>query len=108
MSELGDRLRAERDRHGGSQTAFGALGGVSRNTQMHYETGERTPDAAYLASLIPHGVDVWFVLTGQPFPPEAETVTGPAARLLTIFNALSPEAQVALLGIAEALAAPNR
>ncbi len=107
MVTIGERLRLERERTRLNQTAFGELAGVQRNTQANYESDQRTPDAAYLSALIPHGVDVWFVLTGERFPATADTISGPAARLLEIFGALSPEAKTALLGVAEALAVPR-
>jgi transcriptional regulator with XRE-family HTH domain len=65
MSELGARLRQLRQREGLDQAAFGALGGVSRNTQSNYEKGERSPDVEYLLKLGDVGVDVQYLLTGS-------------------------------------------
>lgn len=105
MITFGERLRSERDRLGLNQTDFGKHGGVQRNTQANYETGERVPDAAYLTALIPFGVDVWFVLTGERFPAAEDSITGPSARLLALFESSTPEAQAALLGVAEVMSA---
>ncbi|MFZ6875395.1 helix-turn-helix domain-containing protein [Undibacterium sp. Di27W] len=64
MSDLGDRLRDERKRLGLNQLEFADLGGVKKNAQMNYESGERSPDADYLSALLKAGVDVMYVLTG--------------------------------------------
>ena len=47
-----------------SQTQFGEIGGVTKKTQMLYESGERLPDAAYLRAVTQIGVDAQYVLTG--------------------------------------------
>lgn len=64
MSTIGERIREERQRLEKSQEDFGAIGHVTRRTQVNYESGERTPDAEYLAAVAAEGVDVAFVLTG--------------------------------------------
>lgn len=58
------RLREERERLGLSQSDFGAQAGVGRKAQSNYESGERAPDAKYLAAMAERGVDVLYVLTG--------------------------------------------
>lgn len=83
---IGERLRQERERLGLNQTELGARGGVSRKTQFNYETGERLPDAAYLAAVMEAGVDVLYVVTGaRSAPPGIGTVllTGDGATVLT-------------------------
>lgn len=66
MTDFGTRLRDERIKLGLSQTEFGGHGGVRKNTQSKYETNERSPDALYLAKVAKIGVDVQYVLTGEP------------------------------------------
>lgn len=62
---LGSRLRAERERLGLSQVAFGQLGGVKKLTQLKYEQGVRQPNIDYFDSLRSHDiVDVHYLLTG--------------------------------------------
>ncbi len=68
MDNFSARLTEERIRLGLNQTDFGALGGVKKQAQFNYEKGERTPDAAYLASISKAGVDVLYVITGQRLP----------------------------------------
>lgn len=65
MDTFGERLRAERERLGLSQVAFGELGGVQKVAQINYEKDKRKPDAEYLAAIAAAGVDVLYVLTGQ-------------------------------------------
>ena len=64
MSAFGDRLKEARGAL--SQAEFGRIGGVQRNAQAKYETGERSPDAGYLQALAAAGIDVAYILTGQP------------------------------------------
>lgn len=61
MSEVGDRLREERERLGLTQDALG----VTSKTQRLYENGERSPDAAYLKNFSQLGADVLYILNGQ-------------------------------------------
>lgn len=64
MSTPSDRLKEERKRLGVSQVEFAALGGVGKRAQINYESGDRNPDADYLARVAEHGADVLYVLTG--------------------------------------------
>lgn len=64
LEKVGARLREERERLGKGQGAFGELGGVTRNSQQAYEAGRRAPDAAYLAQVADHGVDIGYVIAG--------------------------------------------
>lgn len=68
MSTIGDRLRIAREATGLSQAAFGAIAGVKKRAQINYEQGLRAPDADYFARLSKHGVDVQFVIAGNPSP----------------------------------------
>lgn len=69
MSDLAGRLREVRLRMGMSQTEFGALGGVSKGSQIAYERGRAEPGAAYLARLSEAGVNVVYLLTGRMYTP---------------------------------------
>lgn len=68
MIGIGRRLREERTRLDLNQRDFACVGGVLSNAQGKYERGQRSPSAVYLASLIEIGVDVLYVLTGEPHP----------------------------------------
>ena len=65
MATIGDRLRRERERLGLSQTAFAALAGASKRSQIRFEADERSPDASYLAGVAKAGVDVYWIITGK-------------------------------------------
>lgn len=60
----GGRLREERERLGLSQRAMAALGGVSKNTQLAYESGTSPLPIDYVLKLEEHGVDPSYVATG--------------------------------------------
>lgn len=62
---LAARLRKERERLGYTQAAFAELGGVKRISQFLYEKGDRAPDTNYLFRLVPHGVDIGYILLGD-------------------------------------------
>ena len=93
MVSIGERLREERGRLGLAQPALGAVGGVTKKTQMLYEAGERSPDAAYLAAIAAAGADVLYILTGersQAIPPQALLPEGDRI-LLDNFHAAPPQ-----------------
>jgi len=69
MSDIGERLKEERERLGLSQPALGERCGVKKLAQFNYEKGERTPDALYLAAFSAAGGDVMYVLTGDRTAP---------------------------------------
>jgi transcriptional regulator with XRE-family HTH domain len=64
MNAIGERLRELRRASGKNQTEFAAIAGVSRNAQVNYEAGKRSPDSDYMAALQAAGYDVQYVLTG--------------------------------------------
>lgn len=65
MVSIGERLREERAKLDLNQADFAALAGITKKTQMLYESDERSPKADYLAAVAEKGVDVLYVLTGQ-------------------------------------------
>nr|VFJ49586.1 MAG: Helix-turn-helix domain-containing protein [Candidatus Kentron sp. DK] len=65
---LGARLKEERTLLRLSQTDFGGLCGVTRQTQRLYEKGDRAPDSNYLATIAKAGADVLYIITGQHGP----------------------------------------
>lgn len=65
MNTLGTRLRGERDRLALSQDAFAVACGVTKNTQLNYESDRRLPAADYLVAAVGIGVDVLYVLLGK-------------------------------------------
>lgn len=65
------RLRDERMRLGHSQDSAGSIGGVRKQAQHLYESGERHPDTRYLLRLQAGGFDVPYILTGERTPAAA-------------------------------------
>lgn len=63
--EIGTRLKEERERLGLTQPEFAALGGASKRSQIEWEKGGQVPNAAFLAAVDMHGVDVQYVVTGR-------------------------------------------
>lgn len=66
MSEIGERLKAERKKLGDSQVIFAEKCGVTKASQINYEKGKRQPDAFYLLKAAELGADINFILTGIP------------------------------------------
>lgn len=65
MSDFSTRLKAERKRLGLSQVELGTAGGVSKDAQLNYESGSRSPNADYLQAIAAAGVDVFYLLNGS-------------------------------------------
>lgn len=65
MSDIGQRLKEERNRLGLSQGEAAKLGGASKNTQLSYESGKSSPNADYLVRLADEGFDIFYILTAQ-------------------------------------------
>lgn len=61
---FGKRLSEERKRLGLNQTDFGKLSGVTKTSQVNYESGERSPNVDYWQSIAAAGADVQYILTG--------------------------------------------
>lgn len=70
--DMGARLQAERQRLRLTQPALAEVGGVSKTTQVNYESGMRSPDADYLARVASQGLDVLYVVTGCRHEPDAD------------------------------------
>lgn len=64
-SSIAGRLREERVRLGLTQAAVAEATGVSKASQVSYESGATTPDALYVAHLEELGVDVVWLLSGR-------------------------------------------
>lgn len=95
---IGVRLREERDRLRLNQTAFAAVGGVTKKTQMLYEAGERAPDARYLAAVHEIGADVRYIVTGLRDTPPPEVLPTDERELLALFRAAPLAVKAAAIG----------
>lgn len=83
-TEIGSRLKEERERLDMSQTQFAGLGEASKRAQITYEKGESTPDAAYLAAVAKVGADVQYIVTGVR---SAQALSGDEQDLVAMFRA---------------------
>jgi transcriptional regulator with XRE-family HTH domain len=108
LSEVGARLRSERERLGASQEQFGLIGGVTRNSQATYEAGRRPCDTEYLLALMQRGIDVAFILTGVR---GGDDLAEDEAELVDCFRSLTAANRIALLTVARSMrgeASPSR
>ncbi len=64
MRDFSQRLKSERKALGLSQEALAEKCSISGRSQQNYESGQRSPDADYLAALASAGADINFILTG--------------------------------------------
>ena len=107
MPEICDRLREEREALGLSQQALAERCGITARSQRNYESGERLPDAGYLAAIAAAGADVLYILTGQrtggaSAPPPPRAVSEGDRILLDNFHAAPAQVQA---GVKTALGA---
>ena len=65
MPSISDRLKEARELLGLSQQAVADKCGIAARSQRNYESGERSPDAVYLAAVAAIGVDIRYVVTGE-------------------------------------------
>ncbi len=65
MSKFHERLKELRYSKALTQESFAKIGGVTINTQVNYEKGERFPNADYLMRLAKEDFDVNYLLTGK-------------------------------------------
>lgn len=95
MDVIAKRLKEERERLGFTQAVLGQYGSVSHRAQQRYESGERVPDATYLANIANVGVDIQYVIIGvhsENFPVKTDK-----EKLLDAIMELSPEEERAQL-----------
>ena len=104
MPDIAIRLKEARETLGLSQQALAEHCGITARSQRNYESGERLPDAAYLAELLSLGVDLAYVLTGQRDP--AVPVLDAAEQvLLNSYRRCKPDAKANLIQTAALLSA---
>jgi transcriptional regulator with XRE-family HTH domain len=95
---ISDRLREQREALGLSQQVLADRCGISARSQRNYESGERLPDAAYLAAFAAAGADVLYILTGSREGPPPVVLTSEEQTMLSYFREASKEVRRAALG----------
>lgn len=89
MSTFFERLREERKRLGLNQTQMAGLAAVQKQAQVHYEAGDRSPNAAYLTAIAAAGADILYILTGQRDGPAPVALTEDERALLADYREAS-------------------
>ena len=110
MPEICDRLREVREALGLSQQALAERCGITARSQRNYESGERLPDAGYLAAIAAAGAYVLYILTGQrsqPVPP-AQELPRQEQEWLALYRNSSEEVRAALKAAGNELTKPAR
>ena len=103
-----ERLREQRELLCFSQQALADKCGIAARSQRNYESGERSPDAAYLSALASLGADVRYLLTGQRDYTPPTALTAQEQTMLDYFRQASSEVRRAALGaLLGASAAPG-
>ncbi|PRC90988.1 helix-turn-helix domain-containing protein [Solimicrobium silvestre] len=101
MIDFNVRLRAERKRLGLNQEKFAVLGGVTKDTQLNYESGSRKPDSDYLAAIARAGVDVLYLLTGEL---AVSALTQEENEVLIGYRSLDTRGKAGVLGLIDGMA----
>lgn len=106
--EMGRRLGEERERLGFTQPEFAALGDAKARTLQDWERGIAAPNSEFLARLNQHGIDVFYVLTGQRTPQAASALSPEESALLENYKHADEADQAAARRILTALAQQKR
>lgn len=101
---LGKRLQEQRELLGLTQEKFAKLLGIAKRTQAHYEGDGSEPKASYLAAASALGVDVMYVMTGQPTLRPADSLSVMESRVIDNYRALPEEDQASVRRLTDALA----
>ncbi len=101
---IGERLKEQRQSIGMNQTDLAVHCGVTKNTQLAYEKGDRSPDAAYLAKAAERGIDVLYVVIGVHTPAAEDGFTGEEVRFVQLLRAMAESDKAILERTAEAFA----
>lgn len=91
--DIGVRLREERTRLGYSQADICNSCGISKRSYIHYESGDRSPDAEFLGAASKIGIDIQFVVIGIRSA-NFQTKRKEEEKLLSLFRCCDEQAQV--------------
>ncbi|SIQ11263.1 helix-turn-helix transcriptional regulator [Marinobacterium stanieri] len=107
MSDLGSRLKEEREAHELSQPGLAELAGTSRRTVIAWEKGDSSPTGVQLSSLAKHGFDVLYILTGERAG-EPEPLKPDESALLDNYRHLCDEQREAVYRVSEVMSAGQK
>jgi transcriptional regulator with XRE-family HTH domain len=116
MSEIGDRIKEERERLGLTQPQFAEAAGAAKRTLIEWEKGATAPTAVQLSALGKIGVDMLYILTGQrtggtgggPSTSSGSAITPRETALLDNYRACAEEDQRAIDRVALCAAEAQR
>lgn len=100
---MGERLKEERLRAGLSQTQLAEQCGISKNTQLNYEKGDRSPDGAYLEFAARLGIDVLYVVTGRQLPSELNNLSQTELDVIGYLRDMSDDDRATFVRMAQGL-----
>lgn len=101
---FGQRLRAERERLGLSQTALASIAGIRRLAQSQYEKETSSPNVRYLSAVGSAGLNLEYIVFGRLASDTPLTtddtyrIEGEAFRLLEEFVQKQPGSQMGVEG----------
>ncbi len=85
-----ERLISERERLCLNQDQMAAAGGMKKRAYCYYESGERAPDAIFLAGIAKLGADVCYIITGKREGPPPLVLSPDEHVLLDSYRAQDP------------------
>lgn len=100
-----ERLKDERERIGLNQTAFAAVGGVSRMAQINYEKGVRFPDLEYLEAIAKIGCDIQYIVIGKR---SSAALTDDETILLEKFRSANLQLKAAVMAVLDSKIEPDQ
>ncbi|MBI3727069.1 MAG: helix-turn-helix transcriptional regulator [Burkholderiales bacterium] len=101
---IGARLAEERDRLGYSQKALAANLEKTSRTQIKYELGETTPDAAYFSRLDKLGGDIYYIITGKR---SSNNIEKDALEVIEGYRNLDVRGKAGVLALISGMAPPE-
>lgn len=103
LCTFSERLKAERNRLGWSQTELGEIANAAKRTVIDWEKGATSPNATQLMAMAAKGLNLNYVLTGcgaSPQPTVAPRLTSEHRALLDNYDHCAPADQAAIRRLA--------
>ncbi|MNR26522.1 hypothetical protein D3C85_1437390 [compost metagenome] len=98
------RLQEERKRLGYNQEHFSKLMGVSRRTQVSYETRNKNAGLLYLSKAQAEGLDIYYIISGKFVTTKQKYLSEAEANLLKTYRSLDQQNKDSLGIITQSLA----
>lgn len=105
---MGMRLQEERKRLGYNQEDFSRLMGVSRRTQVSYESREMNAGLQYLSKAQAKGLDIFYIISGRTVTVDQQQLSDSEANLLKTYRSLDQQDKESLVIVVQSLAKNTR